>query len=89
MIEETYNDVKARLDEIVNEVASADISLDDALALYEEAVKLSLSACDLSESDLVGSQLLEDEEDQLDTTNKDTAEVSSPAPEETTVEIVE
>ena len=29
-----------------------DISLDDALKLYEEAVKLGLSACDLSEQDL-------------------------------------
>ena len=32
--------------------AAEDISLDDALKLYEEAVKLGLSACDLSEQDL-------------------------------------
>ena len=44
--------VRARLDEIVEAVASDDISLDDALVLYEEAVKLGLSACDLSEADV-------------------------------------
>lgn len=51
-MEETFDSVRTRLDEIVSAVNSDDISLDDALALYEEAVKLSLAACDLSESDL-------------------------------------
>lgn len=47
-----FEDVQARLSQIVDEVSSEDISLDDALKLYEEAVKLGLSACDLSEQDI-------------------------------------
>lgn len=48
----TFEDVHERLSQIVDEVSAEDISLDDALKLYEEAVKLGLSACDLSEQDL-------------------------------------
>lgn len=51
----SFSSVKARLDEIAEEVSREGISLDDALALYEEAVKLGLAACDLSESDLVAA----------------------------------
>ncbi len=45
-------DVGHRLDEIVDAVSAEDVTLDEALALYEEAVKLGLSACDLSERDV-------------------------------------
>lgn len=48
----TFEDMQSRLEQIVEEVSAEDISLDDALALYEEAVKLGLAACDLSESDV-------------------------------------
>ncbi len=48
-----FSSVKTRLDEIVDEIAQEGISLDDALALYEEAVKLGLAACDLSEADIL------------------------------------
>ena len=48
----TFEDMQSRLEQIVEEVGAEDISLDDALALYEEAVKLGLAACDLSESDV-------------------------------------
>ena len=47
-----FDAVHERLHEIVDEVSAEDISLDDALKLYEEAVKLGLSACDLSEQDV-------------------------------------
>lgn len=63
MGEETYQSVRSRLDDILEEVNREDISLDDALALYEEAVKLSLSACDLSESDLNLNAEAEDTEE--------------------------
>ena len=53
----TFADVKDRLDEIVEEVSKEDISLDDALTLYEEAVKLGLSACNLSESDIFPAEI--------------------------------
>ena len=49
---QTFETVKERIDEIVDEVSHDDLSLDDALALYEEAIKLGLSACELSESDI-------------------------------------
>ena len=52
----SFEDVRARLDEIVEAVNAEGVSLDDALALYEEAVKLGLSACDLSEQDIEGAQ---------------------------------
>lgn len=47
----SFEQVRARLDAIVDEVNAEGVSLDEALALYEEAVKLGLSACDLSEKD--------------------------------------
>ena len=46
---DTFDSVRDRLDEIVKAVNAPDITLDAALALYEEAVKLGLAACDLSE----------------------------------------
>lgn len=49
---EGFDALKARLDEIVEEVSSDDISLDDALALYEEAVSIGIAACDASELDI-------------------------------------
>lgn len=45
----SYEDVSARLNQIVDEVNAEGVTLDEALALYEEAVKLGLRACDLSE----------------------------------------
>lgn len=48
----TFEELRARLEQIVDEVSAEGVSLDEALALYEEAVKLGLSACDLSERDV-------------------------------------
>ena len=45
----SYEDVSARLNQIVDAVNAEGVTLDEALALYEEAVKLGLRACDLSE----------------------------------------
>lgn len=41
---ESFEEVKRRLDEIVDAVADDDLPLDDALKLYEEAVQLGLRA---------------------------------------------
>lgn len=46
---DTFESVKARLDEIVDAVNDDNLPLDDALALYEEAVGLGLRASDLLE----------------------------------------
>ena len=62
----TFEDVHERLSEIVEEVSAEDISLDDALKLYEEAVKLGLSACDLSEQDLDAFLATEEEDGDCD-----------------------
>ena len=50
--ERSFDAVKERLEQIAEEVAREGLPLDDALALYEEAVQLGLAACDLSEADL-------------------------------------
>ena len=44
-----FEAVKARLEEIAREVDDENLSLDDALDLYEEAVKLGLQATNLLE----------------------------------------
>lgn len=49
---DTFESVKTRLDQIVDAVNADDIPLDDALALYEEAVSLGLRASDLLEQDI-------------------------------------
>lgn len=49
---ETYAQVKARLDEIVEAVKDENLPLDDALDLYEEAVTLGLRVSDMLEDDV-------------------------------------
>lgn len=48
---DSFDAVRNRLEAIVNEVNAEGITLDDALKLYEEAIKLGLQACDMSEED--------------------------------------
>ena len=48
----TFPAIRDRLNTIADEVSAEGISLDDALSLYDEAVKLALKACDLAEEDL-------------------------------------
>lgn len=59
---DTFEDVKSRLDEIVDAVSDDNLPLDDALALYEEAVALGLRASDLLEVD-IDAQRAEEETD--------------------------
>lgn len=54
--DKTYGQVKEQLDQIVDKVSDADVSLDEALALYEEAASLALLCCDLSEVDTQDEQ---------------------------------
>lgn len=49
----SYDEVSERLNQIVDEVNAEGVTLDEALALYEEAVKLGLRACDLSEEEAI------------------------------------
>lgn len=71
---ESFEDVKARLDEIVEAVSSDDISLDDALKLYEEAVELGLVASSLLEENLEASNAAYDEEQASDRPAEDASE---------------
>ena len=48
---ENFTDIKERLDEIVQAVSDDGMSLDDALALYEEAVKLGMRVSSLMEQE--------------------------------------
>lgn len=70
----SYDQVRDRLDEIVEAVSAPGISLDEALALYEEAVKLGLSACDLSEEG--AKELLEQDAANLTTEQANQAEAT-------------
>ena len=67
---DTFDDVRNRLDEIVEAVNAPGISLDEALSLYEEAVKLGLAACDLSEE---GAEELIAQEEAKETAEKEVA----------------
>lgn len=61
---ESFDAVKARLDEIVDAVGLDDMPLDDALALYEEAVALGLRASDLLETDIEERRVQDEEQEQ-------------------------
>lgn len=50
-VDANFDDIKQRLDEIADRVSQEGIDLDEALSLYEEAVKLGIAACDVSEID--------------------------------------
>lgn len=52
----TYNDVKDELSRIAEAVSDESISLEEALGLYEQAAKLGLAACDMSEKDIFPSE---------------------------------
>lgn len=73
----SFKDVRGRLEQIVDEVNAEGVTLDEALKLYEEAVKLGLSACELSESDLLPEEM-QPEEAQLES-----AETRPPQPDPT------
>ena len=73
----SYDQVRDRLDEIVEAVSAPGISLDEALALYEEAVKLGLSACDLSEEG--AEELLEQDAANLTTEQSEQANQANQA----------
>lgn len=66
----SFEDVKGRLDEIVEAVSDENIPLDDALKLYEEAVELGLIASSLLEENLAESNARYDEAESEDQTGE-------------------
>lgn len=71
---DSFERVKDRLDEIVEAVSDENISLDDALKLYEEAVQLGLAASSLLEENLEENNTLYDEELSTDQDTREKAE---------------
>ncbi len=69
---DSFEAVKARLDEIVAAVSDDSMPLDDALVLYEEAVSLGLRASDLLEANI--EQRHEEEDAQEDAAQDNAAE---------------
>lgn len=67
-----FEAVKSRLEEIARAVDDENLSLDDALDLYEEAVKLGLQASNLLEVGIVV------EEEQVDSVGAQTSAPGSP-----------
>lgn len=77
---ETYEAIKARLDEIVDAVHDDELSLDDALVLYEEAVKLGTRTTALIEEDIRINEVAaeEPEEGEVDGAEAEAGEAEAP-----------
>ena len=72
---QTFEDVKSRLDQIVDAVSDESLPLDEALALYEEAVGLGLRASDLLEENIEAQRAA----DQAEGDAAETAGAAAPA----------
>lgn len=72
---QTFEDVKSRLDQIVDAVSDESLPLDEALALYEEAVGLGLRASDLLEENIEAQRAA----DQTEGDAAETAGAAAPA----------
>lgn len=53
---QTFEDIKARLDEIVAAVSDEELPLDEALSLYEEAVGIGLTASRIVEEGIAAKE---------------------------------
>lgn len=67
----SFDQVKARLDEIVDAVGSSEMPLDEALSLYEEAVGLGLRASELLEENIEARDAEDGAEDEADATGRE------------------
>ena len=67
----SFDQVKARLDEIVDAVGSSEMPLDEALSLYEEAVGLGLRASELLEENIEARDAEDVAEDGADATGRE------------------
>lgn len=53
---QSFEDIKARLDEIVAAVSDEELPLDEALSLYEEAVGIGLTASRIMEEGITAKE---------------------------------
>lgn len=77
---DSFEAVKTRLDEIVDAVSDEELALDDALALYEEAVGLGLRASDLLEEHIETRQSVEGADEVPDEPSDDAPAQDTGAP---------
>lgn len=77
---DSFEAVKTRLDEIVDAVSDDELALDDALALYEEAVGLGLRASDLLEDNIETQQSVEGADEVSDESSDDVPAQETGAP---------
>ena len=77
---DSFEAVKTRLDEIVDAVSDDELALDDALALYEEAVGLGLRASDLLEDNIETQQSVEGADEVSDEPSDDVPAQETGAP---------
>ena len=77
---DSFEAVKTRLDEIVDAVSDDELALDDALALYEEAVGLGLRASDLLEDNIETQQSVEGADEVSDEPSDDVPAQGTGAP---------
>ena len=77
---DSFEAVKTRLDEIVDAVSDDELALDDALALYEEAVGLGLRASDLLEDNIETQQSVEGADEVSDEPSADVPAQETGAP---------
>lgn len=77
---DSFEAVKARLDEIVEAVGDDGLALDDALALYEEAVGLGLRASDLLEDNIEAHRGIEEVEEESGAVPDDATAQETDAP---------
>lgn len=61
---QTFEDIKARLDEIVAAVSDEELPLDESLSLYEEAVGIGLTASRIVEEGIAAKEVPESAEAQ-------------------------
>lgn len=86
---ESFESVQGRLDEIVEAVGSDEMSLDEALSLYEEAVGLGLRASDLLEEGIDESRIAEVLAKQDALANEQAPQTESPLPNPDNMEYAE
>lgn len=74
--ESSFQDLKSRLDEIVELVSDDSMSLDEALKLYEEAVSIGLEATNLLEQNISdNNQEYDEKNDSMPQTQNDSSSV--------------
>lgn len=74
---QTFEDIKARLDEIVEAVSDEELPLDQALGLYEEAVGIGLAASRIMEEGIADNTA-----EAVDQAQQPQVQVESAAPEQ-------